>query len=490
MGAMKRAPDGLGPVVTLDRRAALPIHRQIYEGYRQAILDGRVRPGQRLPSTRALAQDLAVSRVVVVTAFAQLAAEGYVTSRVGAGTVVSSELPDSPPLRVRLRAVRPGPRRVNKSPLPPFDEPWSKLRGPFRLSQPALDAFPLALWSRLAVRQVRRLPAQHMVYGDAQGLPALREALAAHLATFRSVACDADQILVVSGSQQALTLAFRALLAPGDAAWLEEPGYHGARDALLLAGARIVPVPVDDDGLDVDAGVRRAEGARGVYVTPSHQYPLGSAMSAARRVQLLDWARRAGAWIVEDDYDSEYRYDGRPLASLHGLDRDARVVYVGTFSKILFPALRVGYLVVPRDLVRHFRRLRSATDIFPAPATQAVLAAFIAEGHFARHLRRMRTLYAERRRVLVAGLERELGGDGVRVVGGAAGMHLVALLPEGTDDRALALRAVRAGLSVAPLSECYAEARRARPGMVLGFGSTRPREMAAAVKRLAEVIRA
>jgi GntR family transcriptional regulator/MocR family aminotransferase len=333
------------------------------------------------------------------------------------------------------------------------------------------------------------MPAQHMVYGDALGLPALREALAAHLRTFRSVACTAEQILVVSGSQQALALAFRALLGPGDAAWLEEPGYHGARDALLLAGARIVPVPVDDDGLDVDAGVRRAAGARAVYVTPSHQYPLGSAMSAARRVQLLEWARRAGAWIVEDDYDSEYRYDGHPLASLHGLDRDARVVYVGTFSKILFPALRVGYLVVPRDLVPHFRRLRGATDIFPAPATQAVLAAFIAEGHFARHLRRMRTLYGERRRALVAAIERELGGEGVRVVGGAAGMHLVALLPEGTGDRALALRAVRAGLSVAPLSDCYMEARRARPGMVLGFGSTRPREIAGAVKRLRDVLR-
>jgi GntR family transcriptional regulator/MocR family aminotransferase len=496
---MKRAPDGLGPVVSLDRRAALPIHRQIYEGYRQAILDGRVRPGQRLPSTRALAQDLAVSRIVVVTAFAQLVAEGYVASRVGAGTVVSAELPEPRPVRARAaqgatsglaaKPVRPGPRRVNKSPLPPLDEPWNALRGPFRLSQPALDAFPLALWTRLAVRQVRRMPAQHMVYGDALGLPALREALAAHLRTFRSVACTADQILVVSGSQQALSLAFRALIAPGDAAWLEEPGYHGARDALLLAGARIVPVPVDDDGLDVDAGVRRAEGARAVYVTPSHQYPLGSAMSAARRVQLLDWARRAGAWIVEDDYDSEYRYDGHPLASLHGLDRDARVVYVGTFSKILFPGLRVGYLVVPPDLVPHFRRLRGATDIFPAPATQAVLAAFIAEGHFARHLRRMRTLYAERRRALVAAIEREVGDAGVRVVGGAAGMHLVALLPEGTDDHALALRAVRAGLSVAPLSDCYAEPRRAMPGVVLGFGSTRPREMTAAVKRLRDVMR-
>jgi GntR family transcriptional regulator/MocR family aminotransferase len=484
---MKRAPDGLGPVVTLDRRLALPLHRQIYEGYREAILEGRLRPRQRLPSTRTLAQDLAVSRVSVVTAFAQLVAEGYVESRVGAGTIVSAELPDARATRAGLRPVpaRKGARRVHPSPLSPFDEPWSALRGPFRLSEPALDEFPVALWSRLAARRVRRMPAQHMVYGDAMGLRALREALAAHLRTFRSVACTADQIMIVSGSQQALTLTWRALLAPGEAAWLEEPGYHGARDAMLLAGAKIVPVPVDDDGLDVEAGIRRADHARGVYVTPSHQYPLGVAMSVSRRMQLLDWACRRGAWIVEDDYDSEYRYDGRPLAALQGLDRDARVVYVGTFSKILFPALRVGYLVVPDDLVPHFRRLRAAMDIFPSPLTQATLAEFIAEGHFARHLRRMRRVYSERRRVLVAALERELG-DVARVVGGHAGMHLVALLPPRTDDHGLALRAARSGLSVAPLSVCYAGQPQA--GMVLGFGSTRPREVTAAVKRLKSLL--
>ena len=318
---MKRAPDGLGPVITLDRRRAVPLHRQIYESYREAILEGRLRPRQRLPSTRALAQDLAVSRISVVTAFAQLVAEGYVESRVGAGTVVSAELPDARPAGAGRRdgPLRKGLRRVRPSVLPVFDEPWLALRGPFRLSEPALDEFPAALWSRLATRHVRRMPAQHMVYGDPMGLPALREALAAHLRTFRSVACTADQIMIVSGSQQALALTWRALLEPGEAAWLEEPGYHGARDALLLAGVKIVPVPVDDDGLDVETGIRRADRARGVYVTPAHQYPLGVAMSVSRRMQLLDWACRRGAWIVEDDYDSEYRYDGRPLAALQGL---------------------------------------------------------------------------------------------------------------------------------------------------------------------------
>jgi GntR family transcriptional regulator / MocR family aminotransferase len=257
---------------------------------------------------------------------------------------------------------------------------------------------------------------------------------------------------------------------------------------LLLAGAKVVPVPVRDDGLDVTAGVRRAERARGAYVTPSHQYPLGVAMSAPARMQLLEWARRRGAWIVEDDYDSEYRYEGQPLTSLHGLDRDARVVYVGTLSKVLFPALRLGSLVVPSDLVPRFRVLRAATDIFPPPFPQAILAELIEEGHFVRHVRRMRALYAERRRALVAALARELG-DQVTVVGEPAGMHLVVLLPPDADDAEVARRAARRGISAAPLSACYATRAR-RPGLVLGFGSTRPREMGEAVRTLAAVVRA
>ncbi|HEY2511577.1 MAG TPA: PLP-dependent aminotransferase family protein, partial [Polyangiaceae bacterium] len=454
---MKRAPDGLGPVVTVNRRDARPMHRQIYEGYRAAILEGRLHAGQRLPSTRTLAADLRVSRIPVVTAFAQLVAEGYVESRVGAGTHVTGSLPAVafPRAKQDRRAPRPGPRRIPPSPLAPHEGPWLALRGPFRLSQPALEEFPAALWARVFSRQARRMSPRQMSYGDPQGLPVLREALAAYLRTFRSVACDAGQIFVVSGSQQALVLAWRALFAPGDKVWMEEPGYGGARDALLLAGAKIVPVPVRDDGLDVAAGVRRAGRARGAYVTPSHQYPLGVAMSATKRVQLLEWARRSGAWIVEDDYDSEYRYEGQPLSSLHGLDRDARVVYTGTFSKVLFPALRLGYLVVPADLVTRFRELREAMDIFPPPLPQAVLAELIVEGHFARHLRRMRAVYAERREALVAALTRELG-DVVSVVGEAAGMHLVVVLPPGMDDVEVARRAARRGISAAPLSECYA----------------------------------
>jgi GntR family transcriptional regulator/MocR family aminotransferase len=491
MARMKRPPEGLAPVVALDRRRARPLHRQLYDALREAILDGRLRPGQRLPSTRTLAQDFQVSRIPAVMAFAQLVAEGYVESRGGAGSFVSAVLPDARPSRVgreHARKARPGPRRVPPSRLAPRAEPWFDLRGPFRVSQPALAEFPAELWARLVARHARRMSPRQMAYGDAMGLPALRAALAAHLRTVRSVTCAPEQIMIVSGSQQALALAGQALLAPGDAVWLEEPGYPGARDALNLAGARIVHVPVDGDGLDVARGIARRPDARAAYVTPSHQYPLGVIMSAQRRLQLLEWARRRGAWLLEDDYDSECRYDGQPLASLHGLDGDARVLYIGTFSKFLFPALRVGYLVLPEDLVERFRLFRGAMDLFPSPLHQAVLAEFLGEGHFARHLRRMRGIYAGRRRALEAALLRDLG-DTVRIVGDRAGMHLVAMLPPGTRDHDIAVRAARRGISVIPLSCCYG-GRRSQPGLVLGYGSTPEDAIPEAVRRLASVLRA
>lgn len=513
--AVKRPPEGLGPVVALDRRDGRPLHRQLYDGYRDAILDGRLRPGQRLPSTRSLAEDLQISRIPAVMAFEQLVAEGYVESRVGAGSFVSTALPDPRPDAGRRAAParRGGPRHLPPTPLESEPEPWLELRGPFRASLPALDEFPADLWARLVARHAQRLSPRQMAYGDPMGLPALRDALAAHLGTVRSVNCSPEQIMIVSGSQQALALCGRVLLAPGDPVWLEEPGYPGARDALRLAAARVVPVPVDHDGLDVDAAIDRCPDARAAYVTPSHQFPLGGILGAARRLQLLDWAARRGAWLLEDDYDSEYRYTGQPLASLQGLDGDARVLYIGTFSKVLFPALRIGYMVLPLDLVDRFRRVRLATDIHPAPFHQAVLAELIAEGHFARHLRRMRGLYGERRRALEAALARELGarpvtsrtergqqvisggpqalprrGPSMTVVGDQAGMHLVLLLPPGSRDRDIAIKAARRGVSVIPLSSCYV-GRRKRPGLILGYGSTRVDEIPDAVKKLKALLR-
>jgi GntR family transcriptional regulator/MocR family aminotransferase len=491
---VKRPPDGLGPIIPLDRRLARPLHRQLYDGYREAIVDGRLRPGQRLPSTRTLARDLQISRMPVVLAFEQLVAEGYVESRVGAGSCVSPALPEhvtAPAGHVPGSATRPrpGPRRVPREPLAIRDEPWLASVGAFRVGQPALDEFPAELWARLVARRSRLLPRRQMMYGDAMGFAPLRDALADHLRTVRSVRCTAQQIMIVSGSQQALAITARALLTPGDAVWVEDPGYGGARNALGLAGARVVGVPVDDDGLDVAAGLARCPAARAAYVTPSHQYPLGMILSASRRLQLLDWARRRGAWLLEDDYDSEHRYDNQPIASLQGLDTDERVIYIGTFSKVLFPALRVGYLVIPSDLVPRFRAIRGAMDDFPAPLYQAVLHDFIRDGHFARHVRRMRGVYAERRRVLVASIERELG-DAVRVVGDRAGMHLVVLLPSAARDHDLAVGAAQRGISVIPLSACYQSLRpRPPPGLVLGYGATRTSEIPDAVRRLKAILR-
>ncbi len=480
------------PPVAIDRKSPTPLYRQVYDGYRDAIVLRRLRAGERVPSTRDLARELGISRIPVLTAFEQLLAEGYFEARVGAGTFVARVLPEDfhEPSRKAAppsASPRPGPRRVARAadPLLRDPEPWLGGRGPFRLSQPAVDRFPVQAWSSLVSRHLRNPRASLLHYGDPMGHAPFREAVASYLRTARGVRCEAEQVMVVSGSQQALEIAARVLFEPGAPVWMEEPGYVGAKDALTMAGARLVPVPVDGSGLDVTAGLAREAGARGAYVTPSHQYPLGVTMTAARRLQLLDWAHRSGGWIIEDDYDSEYRYEHLPIASLQGLDRDARVIYVGTFSKVLFPALRVGYVVVPADLVPRFAAVREAMDVCPPSLFQAVLADFIAEGHFGRHLRRMRVLYAERRAALVDALAQEL--PQLEVVGDAAGMHLAAALPPGTRDRDLAVRAAAQGLWTMPLSACYSGQPR-RAGLVLGYGGVTEREIRDAVKRLRTLV--
>jgi GntR family transcriptional regulator/MocR family aminotransferase len=484
---------GILPALVVDRAAGKPLHRQICDAFREAIVERRLRAGQRLPSTRTLAAGLSVSRIPVLNAFEQLIAEGYVEGRVGSGTFVSSTIPHGPALRERPVA-RPRARRFSARPLARHSaallrapEPWLQGYGAFRMSEPALDRFPFPTWTRLLARHARRQGPGTLNYGSPMGDSRLRQALAAYLRTARAVHCEAEQIMVVSGSQQAIEIAARVLVDPGLPVWVEEPGYGGARDALTMAGARLVPVPVDDEGLDVAAGTRACRGARAAVVTPSHQYPLGATMSASRRLQLLDWAQATGAWIIEDDYDSEYRYESQPIAALQGLDRDARVVYVGTLSKVLFPALRVGYIVVPPDLVDRFAAVREAIDICPPGLLASVLEAFISEGHFARHLRRTGQLYRERRSALVLALKRSFGSR-LRVVGAEAGIHLVALC-ERPRDRAIARRAAREGLWVMPLSSCYLGAPR-RNGFVLGYGGTSAADLPAAVERLRRVVRA
>jgi GntR family transcriptional regulator/MocR family aminotransferase len=489
---MKRVASGFLPMIAVDRRSRKPLHRQIYEAYRRAIVDGSLRAGQRIPSTRVLASEVGVSRFPVLNAYAQLLAEGYFESRVGAGTVVSSSLPEqftpSEASGTRFAPTRSGTRPLARrcSILPRFEKPpWVGL-GAFGVGQVASEQFPVQVWSALVARRCRNMDATSFHYGDRTGSKALRETIASYLRTARSLRCDAEQILIVSGSQQALELSARVLLDPGCRVWVEEPGYSLAREVFALTGCHLVPVPVDREGLDVATGIKRCRKARAAFVTPSHQYPLGATMSASRRFQLLEWAQHTGSWIIEDDYDSEYRYESQPIASLQGLDSNARVIYIGTFSKVLFPSLRLGYIVTPPDLAERFLAIRRVMDLGPPTFYQEVLADFIGEGHFARHIRRMRVLYRERRSALVDSISKELGSM-VEVLGGEAGMHLTVTLPNGTRDLEIARRAARQNLWLWPLSPSYMRAA-PRQGFILGFGSTAVAEIAPAVRRIGKLL--
>lgn len=318
------------------------------------------------------------------------------------------------------------------------------------------------------------------------GEPEFRAAIAEYLGAVRAVRCDASQIMVTSGSQQAVQVALRTLLDAGDPVWVEEPGYPGTHRALVESGCEPVPVPIDDEGLDVEEGTRRRPSARAAYVTPSHQYPLGMTLSAGRRIQLLNWAQRADAWIIEDDYDSEYRFGAEPITSLQGLDSDDRVIYIGTFSKVLFPALRMGYLVLPKDLIPAFRAVRDAVDIFPPVLYQRALTDFIRDGGFARHIRKMRTLYAVRRQRMVGALERSFG-DAVEIASAAAGLHLVVRLPKSIDDKSAAARAMAAGIACMPLSACCLESPHLG-GLILGYGGVAVEGIDDAVRKLARLV--
>jgi GntR family transcriptional regulator/MocR family aminotransferase len=485
---VKSAPHGTLPILAIDRDDPSPLHKQIYDRYRSAILRGDFRPGEQILSSREFAAELHVSRFPVLSAYAQLLAEGYLESRVGAGTFVSASLPEQqmsvPPLAGRAPQVPSGPRPVSRRsslfpslPSLPFVRGW----GSFGVHQPALDQFPFQIWSGLVARHSRNphITAIHRI--DPRGAERFRIAVCDYLRTSRGVHCSPDQILIVSGSQQALDITARVLLDPGNSVWIEEPGYSLQRTVLAAAGCHLIPVPVDGEGMNIATGIKRAPKARAAFVTPSHQYPLGSTMSASRRLQLLNWAHSAGAWVVEDDYDSEFRYETLPIASMHGLDRNARVIYIGTFSKVLFPSLRLGYMVLPPDLVDRFIAVRHAMDIFPPYLHQEVMADFILDGHFTRHIRKMRQVYKERRSVLIASLASEFPADGGFAVHGVeAGMHLAFTLPPGLDDREISCRAEQSRLWLWPLSPSYITSP-PRHGFILGFGSSLPAQIPRAV---------
>lgn len=476
-------------MIALDRKSKRALHQQIYDAFRDAIVSGRLRAGQRVPSTRVSASELGVSRFPVLTAYSQLLAEGYFESHVGSGTVVSSCVPEtymrSGAATARKSAVAESPRPyAQRASIPhrSLKPIWLQGTGAFAVGQVAFDQFPHRIWSSLIARRSRVETIEAMHYGEPTGLLRLREAVADYLRTARSVRCDVEQILIVSGSQQALDLSARVLVDAGDGAWVEEPGYRPAREVFRRAGCRLVPVPVDGEGMNVAAGIDLCHKARVAIVTPSHQLPLGVTMSARRRLQLLDWALGAGAWIIEDDYDSEYRYDSTPVASLQGLDRAGRVIYIGTFSKVLFPSLRLGYIVVPEDMVQRFAAARAVMDSCPPNFFQDVTADFIFEGHFARHLRRMRSLYSKRRGALADCLRREFG-PAIEVIGNEAGMFLAAAVRNIPSDMEIAQRAEKQNLRIWPLSSCYVERARMQ-GFVLGFGNTPESQIPAAVRKL------
>ncbi len=501
----------IGALLTLlekpDTTSATPRYRQVYQRVRTAILAGELRPGARLPSSRRLATDLELSRNTVELAFFQLEAEGFLVRRQGSGTCVCRTIPGRPkgtavlPQGSKATALLKSleeqhPHPAPKPPLAPRGhalvdafrrpEPAFDPRLAFGTCGPALEHFPVLLWNRLLARRARSAGREWLGGGDAGGYWPLREAIAAYLGPARGVRCRPEQVIVTSSTQQSLDLATRLLLEPGDRAWMEDPGYPSGRAVLAGNRVRVVPVPVDEQGLDIAAGKRRAPRARFVYVTPSHQYPLGVILSLERRLELLRWAEGAGAWVFEDDYDSEYRYTGRPLAALQGLDTAGQVLYAGTFHKVLFPGLRLAYLVVPEGLVDAFTAARGMTDGFCPSLTQAVAADFLTQGHLAAHLRQTRILYRQRRDALLHALVSEKALARCLHLGPAeGGLHVAGWLPEGTSDQRISELATALSLGVAPLSSYFADAASARPGLIFHYAALSPKQIAEGVNRLA-----
>lgn len=487
--------------VKLDGSGAL--YQQLYQELRHRILHGDLTPGARLPSTRVLARELGVSRNTVLYAYHQLLAEGYAVGHTGSGTYIASTFPDMAPV-LEPPSSAPEPPRPHPTPtlsaygqrvasgaaeLMPYAPPRrGTIRYDFRYGLPAVETFPYAIWRRLLSRRVRAATRQSLHYGTPAGYVPLRQAIAAYLQRARAVACDPEQIVIVNGSQQALDLAARLLVDPGDQVVIEDPNYQGARQVFRAAGARLLPVPVDAEGLDTRALPRDSVPVRLAYVTPSHQFPSGVIMSLSRRLALRAWAERVGAYILEDDYDSEFRYTGRPLEAVQSLDRTGRVIYVGTFSKVLFPSLRLGYLVLPRSLVSTFTAAKWLTDRHTSTFEQEVLSDFITEGHFERHLRRSRTRYSARLTALLEALREHLG-DGIEISGASTGMHLLVWLnhtmPEAIDT--VIDRAARAGIGIYSVAPNFMRPMR-RAGLLLGYTAMTPEEIRAGIRRLASVL--
>jgi len=476
--------------IRIEPASGQTLQEQIYLCIRRSIVSGVIGTEGRLPSTRALAADLGVSRTTVLLAFEQLKAEGYIVSRQGSGIYIAKALPDRRPdqqvvrtiaaikhplLSARGRSLAQARFADRRAALPPR---------PFRLGTPAVDMFPTRLWSQIARQCVRSLSPARLDYSNMAGLRRLREAIAEQVRS-RGTSCDPQQVLVVAGAQRGIDLVFHLLLDVGDPAWIEDPGYPGAHSALLSAGGRAVCMPVDQEGMIIDRQLPDYTEARLAYVTPSHQFPLGVPMSLARRHSLLAWASESLAWILEDDYDCNFRYDAEPLPCLHALDPDGRVIYAGTFSKTLFPALRLGFLIVPSDLVDGFIRARMASDVHPPVLEQMILSEFMTRGHYQRHVRRMQAEYAERLQTLRTAIDRT--GAALRLRPVHSGIHAVADLEDVDAERVFTEAAAR-NIEVMPLSAYYYGGGERANALLLGFGTCRPAAIRAGMWKLAAAI--
>ena len=466
--------------LTPGREKEVPLYVQLYRRYRDAIAAGKLRPGDRVPSVRSLASELNLARGTVEAAYQMLISEGYFVARGAAGTIVSTRLGSLAELNQNDAPTVSAQAALSPSAVEP--EPL-----PFQPGLPALDAFPHKLWARLAGRNLRTLRTSALVYPDPAGYGPLRHAITRYLSISRGITCSYEQVFVTAGYRGALELAHRSLLKAGDQGWFEDPGYLHARNYLTHAGLHLAPVPVDEEGLNVSKGRQRAARARFAVVTPTHQSPMGMAMSLPRRLELLEWASQQQAWVIEDDYDSEFRYHGHPLPALKSLDRDDRVLYTGTFSKALFPGLQLAYLVIPSSQIQRFR---DTANHLPGPGpvlTQASVADFMEQGYFSRHLRKMRSLYATRREYLINALMRELG-EYLHIQPRAGGLHVLAHLHTGENDRALAAAAEARGLAVQALSNWRIH-NSAQGGLIMGFANfATAREATDSVQRLRKTL--
>lgn len=495
---MKSQPNSFPFIFLIDRTvSSVPMHRQIYEKMRQAILSGELPAKSRIPSSRDLAAQLGVSRMTIVNAFDQLFAEGYLVGKIGAGTFVADALPEdllhTPTTKnekkeVFLRELNLSKKgkQMAQAFADVLCEHSTSNFAPFQNGVTALDSFPFDAWTKMSARVQRKSLTAVEKNDELAGYRPLREAIAAHLKTARGVICKPEQVIITSGAQQALSLIAAVFLEPGDEVWLEDPGYVSARNLFGFSGVKIVPVPVDEDGMNFPTTIIENRYPKLIYVTPSHQYPLGVTMSVARRLSLLETARRAGAWIIEDDYDSEYRYGGHPLASLQGLDRDGRVLYVGTFSKTIFPSLKLGCLVVPPDLTEIFTSARILSGAHSPLVAQATLAEFITEGYFARHLRRMRTLYEKRQQILLEEVRRNLSGI-VEMKSSNCGMHLIGWLPAELDETEISRKAALQNIRLQPISDSSIN-KYPRGGLVFGYAAFDENQIKSGIEKLTKIL--